>query len=254
MKNSTNVAILAAGVAALLVFRTASAADTPEHAFSGKLGLSSEYEYRGISQSSEKPAGQVNLDYAHKSGFYLGTFVSNIKWLKDTAKDNGFSSASSIEWDVYGGYKFDVAKAVTIDVGFLHYDYPSAGNFIVKPNTDEVYLGVSYGPATLKYANAVTDTFGIVKSKGSEYIELSVNYPLPALEKLTINALLGRQTVKNSDFLSYNAWKLGATWNFGSGLSAGAYYKSTDAEKVGYTVQGRDWSKNRLVGFVNYSF
>ena len=59
---------------------------------------------------------------------------------------------------------------------------------------------------------------------------------------------------KNNDFLSYTAWKLGATWDFGSGFNAGAYFKSTDAKKVWYTVQGRDWSKNRLVAFVNYSF
>src|SRR4051794_19407134 len=68
---------------------TPPAAPTPEHSFTGKVGLYSEYEYRGISQTSEKPALQLNLDYAHSSGFYLGTFVSNIKWLKDTAEQNG---------------------------------------------------------------------------------------------------------------------------------------------------------------------
>jgi hypothetical protein len=52
----------------------------------GKVALYSEYEYRGISQTSEKPALQLNLDYAHASGFYLGTFLTNIKWLKDAAE------------------------------------------------------------------------------------------------------------------------------------------------------------------------
>src|SRR5512140_3716318 len=59
---------------------------TPEHTLVPKISLYSEYEYRGISQTSEKPALQFNLDYAHKSGLYLGTFLSNIKWLKDTAE------------------------------------------------------------------------------------------------------------------------------------------------------------------------
>ncbi|MGZ5037953.1 MAG: TorF family putative porin, partial [Usitatibacter sp.] len=49
------------------------AAETPEHSFTGKAALYSEYEYRGISQTSEKPAVQLNLDYAHKSGLYIGT-------------------------------------------------------------------------------------------------------------------------------------------------------------------------------------
>ena len=65
-----------------------AAAPTPEHSFTGKVGLWSEYEYRGIAQSSQNPALQLNLDYAHSSGFYLGTFLSNIKWLKDTATAN----------------------------------------------------------------------------------------------------------------------------------------------------------------------
>src|SRR5471032_480529 len=67
----------------------AAPAETPVHSFTGKAALYSEYEYRGISQTSEKPALQLNLDYAHKSGLYLGTFLSNIQWLKDIGEVNG---------------------------------------------------------------------------------------------------------------------------------------------------------------------
>ena len=45
-----------------------------------------------------------------------------------------------------------------------------------------------------------------------------------------------------------------ATWDFGGGFNAGAYFKGTDAHHDLYTVKGKDWSKNRLVGFVSYSF
>ncbi|MGZ5038485.1 MAG: TorF family putative porin, partial [Usitatibacter sp.] len=62
---------LAIGLAALAF--AARADETPEHSFTGKAALYSEYEYRGISQTSEKPAVQLNLDYAHKSGLYIGT-------------------------------------------------------------------------------------------------------------------------------------------------------------------------------------
>ncbi len=242
-------ALCLAGATALTIFSTIAraedppAAPTPEHTFTGKVGLWSEYEYRGISQTSEKPALQLNLDYAHKSGFYLGTFLSNIKWLKDTA-----------EWDIYGGYKFEVVKDWTLDLGYLRYEYPSSSEFNPKPNTDEVYAGVSYGPATLKYSYSINDTFGVPNSKGSDYTELTVNYPLPMLEKLTLNGLVGHQTYRHNGFLSYTVWKLGATWDFGGGFNAGGYYKGTDAEEAAYTVKGKDWSKNRLVGFVTWSF
>jgi uncharacterized protein (TIGR02001 family) len=248
-------ALCLAGAAGLSIASTAARADDPpEHSFTGKVALYSEYEYRGISQTSEKPALQLNLDYAHKSGLYVGTFLSNIKWLKDTAEVNGFSTKANVEWDIYGGYKFEVVKDVTLDVGYLRYEYPQSSEFHPKPNTDEVYVGASYGPATLKYSYSFNDTFGVPDSKGSDYIELAVNYPIPKLEKLTVNAIAGHQSYRHNNFLSYTVWKLGATWDFGGGLSAGAYYKGTDAESAAYTVKGKDWSKERAVAFVAYSF
>ena len=258
-------ALLLAGIASALLVpgfalaeeppkAEAAPAETPEHSFTGKAALYSEYEYRGISQTSEKPAIQLNLDYAHKSGLYIGTFLSNIKWLKDTAEVNGFSTSANVEWDIYGGYKFEVVKDWTLDVGYLRYEYPNSGAFHPKPNTDEVYAGISYGPATLKYSYSFNDTFGVPNSKGSDYVELSVNYPLPQLEKLTINGIVGHQTYAHNGALSYTVYKLGATWDFGSGWNAGAYFKGTNADEALYTVKGKDWSKNRLVGFVTYSF
>jgi uncharacterized protein (TIGR02001 family) len=248
--------LVATGLAGLaFVPGAALAADEPpEHAFTGKVALYSEYEYRGISQTSEKPAGQLNLDYAHNSGLYIGTFLSNIKWLKDTAEVNGFSSNANIEWDIYGGYKWEVMKDWTLDLGYLRYEYPSSGEFNPKPNTDEVYAGISYGPATLKYSYSINDTFGVPNSKGSDYTELAINYPTPGLEKLTINAILGHQNYRHNTFLSYTVWKLGATYDFGSGFTAGAYYKGTDAEEAAYTIKGKDWSKDRLVAFVAWTF
>ena len=245
-------ALLLAGLAGLpLLPGEASAADSP-HSFTGKVAVYSEYEYRGISQTSEKPALQLNLDYAHASGFYVGTFLTNITWLKDTASANGFSSNANLEWDIYAGYKFAVAKDWTLDVGYLRYEYPSSGAFSPKPNTDEVYVGISYGPATVKYSHSINDTFGVPNSKGSDYLELAINHPIT--EKITLNAVFGHQKFKNNGFLSYSVWKLGATYDFGRGFNAGAYVKGTDAESAAYTIKGKDWSKERLVAFVSYTF
>jgi uncharacterized protein (TIGR02001 family) len=259
-----NAALLAAGVAAFSLVAhaeeapataAAAPAETPDNTFTGKAALYSEYEYRGISQTSEKPAVQLNLDYAHKSGLYLGTFLSNIKWLKDTAAAGGFSTSADLEWDIYGGYRFEVVKDVTLDVGYLRYEYPSSGQFSPKPNTDEVYIGASYGPWSAKYSYSINNTFGVPNSKGSDYIEFDLNQPITAVsEKLTFNGVLGHQTYAHNGFLSYTVWKLGATWDFGGGWNAGGYYKGTNAESAAYTIQGKDWSKDRLVGFVTYSF
>jgi uncharacterized protein (TIGR02001 family) len=233
----------------------AAPAETPEHSFTGKVALYSEYEYRGISQTSEKPAGQLNLDYAHKSGLYIGTFLSNIKWLKDIGEVSGTPTDANLEWDIYGGYKFEVAKDVTMDIGYLRYEYPSSGVFNPKPNTDEVYIGASWGPLSGKYSYSINNTFGVPNSKGSDYFEIDYNQPLAMIsDKLTFNGVLGHQTYAHNGQLSYTVWKLGATWDFGNGFNVGAYYKGTDAEAVQYTFKGKDWSKDRLVAFVTYSF
>jgi uncharacterized protein (TIGR02001 family) len=247
-----------------LVPGLAAAGESP-HSFTGKVALYSEYEYRGISQTSEKPALQLTLDYAHASGFYVGTFITNIKWLKDTGDVLGTKIDGKIEWDIYGGYKWEFVKDWTLDVGYLRYEYPSSnavpGSF-VKPNTDEAYVGVSFGPATLKYSYGFSEIFGVPGSKGSDYIELAVNQPL-IKDKLTLNALVGHQRYKGSQpaannfdngLFDYTVWKLGATWDFGGGLSAGGYYKGTDADPIYFTFKGKDWSKDRLVAFVAYSF
>ena len=227
------------------------------HTFTGKLALYSEYEYRGLAQTSEKPALQATFDYAHSSGFYIGTFITNIKWLEDTGKVLGTPIDGKIEWDIYGGYKWGFAEGWTLDVGYLRYEYPGSNGVngaFVKPNTDEVYIGATWGPATLKYSYSINDTFGIPNSKGSDYIELAVNYPLPMLEKLTINGIVGYQKYKNNGALSYTVYKIGATWDFGGGFTAGGYYKDTDGDSALYTVNGKDWARGRAVGFIAYSF
>ena len=241
--------------ALLLAAATVLAPAAAQAQFTGKVGLYSEYEYRGISQTSEDPALQVNLDFAHGSGFYVGTFVSNIKWLKDTADVNGFSTKANIEWDIYAGWKKEIAKDLTLDVGYLRYEYPRSGAFSPKPNTDELYAGLTYAIFNVKYSHAISDeTFGIPNSKNSYFLEGNIAWPIPGVSGLTLTGHLGHQEFKNADALSYTVWKVGAVYDFGNGLNAGAYMKGTDAEGALYTVKGKEWSKDRLVAFVTYSF
>src|SRR5258708_7371651 len=91
---------------------TAPAAATPPapepSPFTGNVGLFSQYIFRGLTQTSGKPALQGGADYAHSSGLYVGTWLSNVSWISDTAIQSGGTAGarnSSLEWDMYGGYK-----------------------------------------------------------------------------------------------------------------------------------------------------
>ena len=72
-----------------VLISTAAMAQTkapePDFTLSYNVGVVSDYRFRGIAQTSTDPALQAGVDFAHKSGFYLGAWGSNIRWIKDYA-------------------------------------------------------------------------------------------------------------------------------------------------------------------------
>ena len=66
---------------------------------------------------SAAPALQGGVDWAHGSGFYVGTWASTID-------DDFLTDTHGVEWDIYGGYKFPLGAGWTGDVGLLQYLYP----------------------------------------------------------------------------------------------------------------------------------
>ncbi len=109
------------------------------HSFSANVTLTSDYVYRGISQTNEDPALQGGFDYSHESGFYLGVWASSLEF------NGGTSDAPSLEIDVYGGMSGEFQNGLGWDVGALYYIYPDqnedAGN---DYDFLEVYGALSY--------------------------------------------------------------------------------------------------------------
>src|ERR1035437_4409760 len=60
-----------------------AAAPASPHTFTGNVGLVSQYIFRGLTQTNAHPAIQGGADYSHASGFYAGTWLSNISWFTD---------------------------------------------------------------------------------------------------------------------------------------------------------------------------
>lgn len=215
------LSIIAATLLSTFAVIPAFAADEPAspHTLTGNFNFTNNYMFRGITQTDDKPALQGGFDYSHASGVYLGTWASNISWLDASGK-------SSMEWDVYGGYKFN-AGPVAFDVGVLQYAYPgSKVNGVTSADTTELYGAASWLGFTAKYSHAVSDLFGTTDSKGSYYPEL--NYANEIGAGFTASAHVGRQHVKNG--VSYNDWKLGVSKEI-FGLTVGAYYVDTDISK-----------------------
>jgi uncharacterized protein (TIGR02001 family) len=227
-------------------------APEPDYTLSFNIGAISEYRYRGIAQTHFDGTLQGGADFAHKSGFYIGTWASGIKWIQDSGAKDG-----DVEWDIYGGYKTEIAKDTTLDIGYLRYQYINNSldkvTGFVNANTDEVYAAISVGIFTAKYSYAFSDLFGNPNSKGSGYLDLSAAFDLGSGWSLTPH--IGHQSVANSSSLDYTDYSLTLGKDFGNGWSVSAAAIGTDASKTLYvTPKGEFTGKSALVVGVKYTF
>lgn len=239
--------ILASAIVAAFAGSMARAEDAkPDNEVSFNATLITDYRYRGISQTRLKPALQGGADYTHNpTGFYLGTWLSTIKWTKDAG------GSGDIEWDVYGGKRGEIVKDVSYDVGILNYIYPSNG-LNPSANTTEIYGQVGYGPAYAKYSHSVTNLFGAPDSHGSGYLDVGANVDIA--EGLQLNLHAGHQRVKNNGALSYTDWKVGVTKDFGFASVSAALVGTDTKAYAGPAPDSKNLGKNALVVGITKTF
>jgi len=240
---------------ALFVFVGISAAQAQ---VTGNLGLTSDYRFRGISQSQNAPAVQGGIDYAHESGLYIGNWNSSVS-------SQLYTNGAGVESDLYAGYKKDVYKGITIDVGSYNYFYPRATTLGTGSNFDtyEAFAGVGYGPLAVKYSQTLGNGyFGTTKARGTNYTGADVNQsfePLgAALKDLSFLAHYGHTSVANSSNLNYNDINVGLGYALPKDWSVNAKYYTnssmTSTFQNANTVTGQKLYKNAVVVSLTKTF
>ena len=251
---------------------TASFAQTkapePDYTLSYNVAAVTDYRFRGITQTSSKPALQLGVDFAHKSGFYLGAFGSNVSWVKDF---NG-ATKGSYEVDLYGGYKGNFTKDLAFDVGLITYIYPGNNSGVANPafflpansysnaNTTEVYGALTYNVFTFKYNRSTGNYLGFLRSSGSQYFDLSANFDLGS--GFTLTPHVGVQRIPNQGVGgnqgNYTDYALTLAKDFGNGFSGTAAVIGTNTKSGAGTFyrdfKNKDLGKSTLVVGVKYSF
>lgn len=189
--NQTLLSLLALSALSL---RAQAEAPKPDWTLTGNVGLFSDYRFRGFSQTGYKPSFQGGFDVAHRSGFYFGNWNANV--------EQALYRGATLEMDLYGGYKFS-AGPVGFDLGALTCRYPTRANTgnVGEVHHDEVYLGLSYGIATLKYSHQLSNYFGLgdgtaVDTKGGSYLDLGVALDLG--KGWGLNAHYGHQAIPHA--------------------------------------------------------
>ena len=242
-------------------------APEPDYTLAYNVGVVTDYRFRGLSQTSFKPALQLGVDFAHKSGFYLGAFGSNVNWVKDF----NLATKGNYEVDLYGGLKGKITEDLGFDVGLIAYIYPGNNSGALgtpgvgaysNANTNEIYGGLTYNVFSFKYSRSIGDFLGNLRSGGSQYFDLSANFDLG--NGLTLTPHIGRQTVPNQNFgtstdgkaANYMDYALTLGKDFGSGLSGTAALIGTDTKRPGFyrDSKNKDLGKSTLVVGVKYTF
>jgi len=227
--------IIALSLAAMTLPAMAQKAAEPAYTFEGNFTVTSDYIFRGYTQSNGAAAIQGGFDLSFSNGFYLGTWASSVAGVSTGGFLNvelpatfvDAAPGASLETNFYGGYTF-TAGEIEIDLGLLRYYYPKQDTGGAKWDTTEAYVGLSYGPVGLKISRAMTSYFGGLAEKGTMYYALTGSYPI--FEGVSLNGHYGYNDLKNSSFSNFKDYKLGLSTELG-GYTLAADYIGTSPKQ-----------------------
>ena len=200
---------------ALVAGVAAAALSTPvlaeEVTVSGNVAVSTEYVWRGVTQSNGDISISGGFDL-EAGGFYAGTWLANV--------DFEDASDTNIEWDIYAGYGGEFAGGVGYDVGMIYYMYPDSDDSDL--DFLEIYGGLSY---EFEGGPAVGGTLYWDPDNETMYLDTSVDFAIT--ETVSVGAVLGAYL---DGFDEYTNWGLGATWASPVGLDLSLFYYDNDLD------------------------
>jgi uncharacterized protein (TIGR02001 family) len=210
----------------------------------GNAALTSDYRFRGVSQTQNAPAIQGGVDVTTSTGLYVGNWNSSIS-------SELYPGVAGIESDIYAGFKKEFG-GVKVDAGVISYMYPRA---TTDTNTNEVYVGASFNVFSVKYSRSMSNYFGVADSKNSSYVQADASIPLAG--KLSAVAHYGRTSVANNAVMNYTDYNVGATYDLNGWLVAAKYHTNTNkgaSFESATTVNGQKLFKDAVVVSVSRSF
>ena len=235
--------------------------------FAANVALTTDYVFRGMSQTSEGPAVQGGFD-ATCGMFYAGVWASSLDW-----EAFGVFQQATLEMDWYGGVKFNTGK-VAWDVGVIYYSYPNYNDFIVgreanyvefKVNASgEIWKGGTLG-GTVFYSPDYQFETGSVWT-----LEGSFSQALPTLFGRitpTFSALVGYQfadsdkaayslnVLTNSGDDKYTYWNAGVTFGLDKNWSLDVRYWDTNIDKSADCNNAKLFAcDERVVGTLKFTY
>jgi uncharacterized protein (TIGR02001 family) len=171
-----------------------------------------DYVFRGLSQTRGRPAVQLTVDVEHSSGVYVGAFASNVTFPGTNARQ---------ELDLLAGYRFAVGD-LKLDVGAIYYTYPGydapTGGY--ELNFLEFALRASYEIAPVKLVGFAAFSPNFTGESGAGYY-VEGGFDLALDFGFTLGARAGYQFVER---------------NFASANASDGYFGASDYANASLTI------------------
>ena len=224
-------AILTAAAATLAMSGTAAQAGN----YTGNVALATDYIFRGVSQTQERPAIQGGFDAAFDNGLYAGVWASNVN----------FGTDASTEIDFYGGYagQFGCASC-GYKIGFIYYDYDGDPQFdyveaALAFTWGGLTAGLNWSPEYL--GDGTTDALG--DEVELYYPYLNYTHALPYELTLSLHAAMNLMSEKGlfepgED--EYTEWSIGLGKSVGGFNFALTYWDTTIDDLYGVDSDDAD--------------
>ncbi len=194
----------------------------PAHAASvgGNAALTTDYVWRGSSQSDGHPTAQAGFKVTGASGLYGQLWGSGVDFPAVNDADT--------ELDLVVGWSGELADDWTIDVAATHYRYPSTGT-----DLDWTELGATLTWRDTLWLQVAHSTDALAGGEAGTYALLGARWPLS--DTLRLEAAAGHYRLDPaSGYDDYTHAQVGAAWTFKAPFEMRLTLHDTDsaAERV----------------------
>jgi uncharacterized protein (TIGR02001 family) len=240
---SSRIGVVSLLIAAFAFAPRSAAAVT----FDGDIAYTSDYVFRGISETAGRSAGQIDLHLTTGDGTFVGAFASTLGHVWHTSyEDFGWD----YELEEYLGHRFDLSPSWSATVTAVNYSY-LAGNAPLSNDYQELSAAVSYLDSWTvtvgAIPNAVRYDRGHRLGRYPAYT-LDASAQLPLVGRLLATAGAGYYASDNTGYAYGNA---GLAFEFKSLRLDAGYYIAQDRARTLFPY-GRAGS--RFAGSVSWHF
>ncbi len=204
------------------------------------LAATTDYVFRGVSQTDEGPAFQAGVTYNAPFGLYVGVWGSNVDF-GDPDPEAGIRGVDT-ELDAFIGYSHDFNDSWNLDVSAVRYTYHGASSGVDSGDYNEYIAKITWaGPVELSGLIAYAPDYGALTPKAKEsYANVSAAYEIGDTG-FSIGAGVGYTSVDyGEEWIEGERFNYGVSDYFDGALTLNKSFGPATATLGYYTTFGSD--------------